>query len=280
MQVGGVRKWPSYLLSIGLVCRMEKAAQRLTQAFPSAQWPSMPCPTCADGRLAVAKTDDFVSRETGPSRRERDNDFDGRWDPFMWEGRFSAILTCGDVTCGEIVVASGSSYMDQVQGRDGRADYEEQLRLRFVTPPLRLLNLPDGCPKEVKAEVDAAFALIWTDPGGAGARLRVAVERVLDHQKVKKVGASSKRGNVRLSAHERILMLAQQKPEPAELLEAVKWLGNEASHIGSLSAADFLDGADIFEQAVRLLYDKRQAEIQKKAKAINQRKGPVKKSAR
>jgi Tfp pilus assembly protein PilZ len=45
----------------------------------------------------------------------------------------------------------------------------------------------------VTEAVAAAAKIIWLDPSSAANRLRTAVERVLDHQKVRKVRLTKKR---------------------------------------------------------------------------------------
>src|SRR5688500_4350328 len=176
---------------------MDKAVLRLAEPFPANQWPSLPCPTCVDGRLAVAKEGHLIIGETAASVRIHRRNPD--WGPEDWSGRFTALLTCGNPECLERGVASGSSYLDPYQNRDGDLDYENVLRVRCVDPSIRLSVLPEDAPAAVVEEVDAACSYVWRDAVAAGARLRLAVERVLDHQKIKNTHRS-KNGVRRLSA--------------------------------------------------------------------------------
>lgn len=78
-----------------------------------------------------------------------------------------------------------------------------------------------------------------------------------------------------LSLHKRIKELETTDPVNAEILLAVKWLGNSGSHAGGLKRDDVLDAFDMVELVLVNLYDKTSADIMAKVKAINTHKGPV-----
>jgi len=66
-------------------------------------------------------------------------------------------------------------------------------------------------------------------------------------------------------------------PEVADVLEAAKWIGNSGSHNNELSAADVLSGAGYLGLALRRLYDRSDAELLAQIRAVNNRRGPVRK---
>ncbi len=77
-----------------------------------------------------------------------------------------------------------------------------------------------------------------------------------------------------LSTHERIAALKAKQPVAATSLEAVKWVGNQGSHASfQLTATDCVESALYLDHALRVLYDTSDAEIIKKAKAVNRAKG-------
>lgn len=76
-----------------------------------------------------------------------------------------------------------------------------------------------------------------------------------------------------MDLHRRIDLLRPAQPSVADHLEAVKWIGNEGTHSRGLTTKDLLDGAEILEQAIALLYDRSAEEVAKRAKAIVRKKG-------
>jgi hypothetical protein len=76
-----------------------------------------------------------------------------------------------------------------------------------------------------------------------------------------------------LKTHARILEFKKGNQLAGDTLEAVKWIGNQGSHESDLTAGDILDGAELLEYALRLLYDKSDAAIARRVKAINKSKG-------
>jgi hypothetical protein len=55
----------------------------------------------------------------------------------------------------------------------------------------------------------------------------------------------------------------------------VKWIGNSGSHESGLSAEDMLEGAQIPEHALRLIYDPTEADLKRRITLVNRRKGPA-----
>ncbi|TCP92760.1 uncharacterized protein DUF4145 [Sphingomonas sp. PP-CE-1A-559] len=74
----------------------------------------------------------------------------------------------------------------------------------------------------------------------------------------------------------RIKEFELKDPKNAEILLAVKWLGNSGSHAGGLTRDDVFDAFDMVELVLNNLYDTTTADIMAKVKAINNHKGPVK----
>lgn len=65
----------------------------------------------------------------------------------------------------------------------------------------------------------------------------------------------------------------KKESELADLILAVKWIGNEGSHLGSLKRQDIIDAYSILEHALNKLYDDREKMIKNKATKINKHKG-------
>lgn len=149
--------------------------------------------------------------------------------------------------------------------------YDNYYRLQMTVPPLPIMQTPERCPELVKDAVANAARVIWVDPSAAANRLRIAIEQLLDAKRIPR----STRVGVKLAPlklHGRIERLRATHPSVAELLEAVKWIGNQGSHEDSLGVADVLEGAQLFEHALAQMYDTAPAEIRRRAMQINKAK--------
>jgi hypothetical protein len=242
------------------------------------EWPHVECPLCDDGYLSPS-TDGLITVDSGPSRIYRDHD---GWEPDWLTGRFHGVLECRSAECQETVVVAGDYKVDYVNGPDGHwyGEWGEYLQLRYARPALPLLRPPDKIPDDVKAAIESASEVLWSDPGAAANRLRVGIEHLLTAHKVAKTTVSKKGKRERISTHARIQLFKTAKPVVGDALEAVKWIGNAGSHDSELVVSDVLDGAEMLGYALRLLYDKSDAEIQRRIREVNRRRGPAKPAPR
>ncbi|MDI5939410.1 MULTISPECIES: DUF4145 domain-containing protein [unclassified Micromonospora] len=249
--------------------------------------PHIVCPACSRGHLE--KTTAFVRQRSGESLRAEDkwpDDFEPEWV----QGMFTGILTCSLTGCWERVAVTGD-FETVSKPKPPRVDawtqehemYTERYRLRFAHPAPLIVDCPTSTPEAVRKATTAAAAVIWTDPAGAAGRLRVAVEELMTAQKIAKTRLEkTKAGGRRRAprkAHERITEFAQNKPDVARVLLAVKWIGNSGSHESRLSAQDVLEGAQMFTHALRLLYDPSQTDLMRRVALVNKRRGPVPRKA-
>ena len=257
------------------------AVQRELWKVSFLSWPTLPCPRCGLGALTVPK--DSISKEE-PAWSEALRGHDA-WEPEWIVRRFIAILTCANPSCGEKVAACGEVELEWYYdyGPDGKTITVTNDRFipRFFEPALPVFPIPENCPKEVKDELKKAFALIWSDAGSSGNRLRVAVEALLNErgvQKKAKIKKGQNKGKYReLKLHGRIERFAEREKDAATQLMAIKWLGNTGSHtaLEGLTHDDLLGAFEHFEYALDLVYVKKGPALAKLARAINKKKGPV-----
>jgi hypothetical protein len=122
----------------------------------------------------------------------------------------------------------------------------------------------------------ASFQLFWSDPLACTNRIRSTVERLLTAQKVPqttgKIAAKGRRKF--LALHRRIEQFATRRPEIAEKLMAVKWIGNAGSHSHGATVDDALDGYELMDWVLDTLYARRHHRASALTKAINRRKAP------
>ena len=249
----------------------------LVTSFTKDKAPPWPCPSCVGGTIALdVKT--LQAEETPGSKSGRGHE---EWDP-TWESyRFTAFFRCTRPECQEIVVACGDSETVEEFDQQYGQVFEAAHRPRCFVPSLPVLRSSNHWPEEVRGNLGAAFGVFWQDPDACANRVRAAVEAALDDQGVKRFGVNKKGKRYRLNLGDRIQQFAKVKPELADMLTAVRWIGNFGSHeVGAVTRSDVLDGLELFEHVLVELFDKRSARLKSIAKKIAKKKGPLSKSKR
>jgi Domain of unknown function (DUF4145) len=241
-------------------------------AGPFREWPDLPCLICNRGAL-----------EPSIKEIESKDSADGRAGVETLAGPqrgfFHGELRCSRPACGNIYVVAG----EWTRGSDNPDEEEEEidsfdaglfgLVVRHVLPPLPLIAFPDATPKKILALVDSASSALLSDSSSASNRIRTAIDALLDEQHVRK---TSPKNRQRLKTHDRILLFESKNQTAAKQLMAMKWIGNVGSHEGEpLSLKLVLDGIELFARAIELIYDPREAELERLAAEINRRGGKL-----
>ena len=254
----------------------------LTRPFPDTKWPFIPCPACKKGSVSPASPDSINIQETHESKSYRDHP---GWEPDWINGYFSGVLTCERSTCKEFVHVIGEfKVVDKIYEADdpydlerGPNEYDNSMKVKFFEPPLLLIDGNSNAPDQVCSLVNSASVVLWSDPASAANRVRSAVEELLNRQHVRKTFQDRKGKTRRHTAHQRIeLLKAKGQPKycnAADLLMAVKWIGNDGSHGSAVSVSDVLDGVELMNEALDLIYETRTLDLQRKAALINKAKG-------
>ncbi|MFF1678808.1 DUF4145 domain-containing protein [Streptomyces sp. NPDC058256] len=231
------------------------------------QWPHIPCPSCKRGGLTLV-SDSLLQGESATSRRSQSHP---EWDPDWVHGYFSCLLRCQKPGC-DLVRMVGDTGLYLKRSEDGYIDFYTP---KFFMPPLPLIESYDLCPRPVQELVDAAAKIIWTDPSSAANRLRSAVEALMDDQGIPRKGIRGGK-SYDVNLHNRIVAFKAAKPEctvAADLVLAVKWIGNVGSHDHRLRIPDVLEGVEILDHTLEQIYDSSREEIRIKAADIAARKG-------
>jgi hypothetical protein len=258
--------------------------RKLAEEFSEISWPDMPCPACNLGGLEIKSDKPIIDEQLHLSRWEQDEHPD--WEPDWIRGYFHGVLRCAREACKEVVVVSGKYRVDVVDGgpHEWQGDqYGDYFRVMYFIPALPLVRANEKFPESVLKLIDAGSAVLWTDPGSAANRVRSAIEELLTLQRVPKSFVDKKGKRQRISLHGRIEQFAKVKPkyaDAAEVLKAVKYIGNDGSHGDGLEVGDVLDGVELLNHALELIYDTSAADLKRKAAQINKRKGvPRKRTA-
>lgn len=236
--------------------------------------PDWPCPSCGMPTLQIVPG----SFRTILDRKSRFLP-DHEYHPMAMTGRFICLLECSK--CAETCSVSGNYDTDQdydvVDGEPTACPFERG-HPRSITPPPPMIQIPKECPKEIRREIVAAFALFWADNSSSLNRIRIAIELLLTELGVRR--QSAKQGKrTRLSLDSRIQILRSEKTQLSDLCDrllAVKHLGNAGSHPGDVKEEDVFDGFDILERVLHDIYSDIESILSKMVREINRRKGPRK----
>lgn len=238
-------------------------------------WPRVACPVCDVGTIGYDKVVTYPDQES--MRLMDEETLYGGPRPEI-QGAFSGSFECDNTKCSRRFAISGDwrSWINEGDPRLG--DFGEMYQIRHITPPLKIMKVPSSAPTRVKAAITAASSVLWLSPSSAANQLRQAVEELLTTKKIRRTSTDKKGKTSYRSLHSRIVEYRATDKEVAAALEAVKWIGNGGSHDNALSISDVLVGAEILELALKSLYDKSDALLMAKVKAINTTKGRGKKS--
>ena len=200
------------------------------------------------------------------------------WEPEFIEYRFHGTLKCK--SCDDFISFLGIGNLNHVRYYNDYPPehverYDEVFYPKYFHPPLNIFNISENTPKDIKQEITDSFRLFWNDLPSCANKIRTSLEMLMNQQKVKKTFMQGgKRRN--LTLHKRIEAFKISKPEIADFLLAIKWIGNSGSHVGKLEKIDILDAYELLEHSLNKVFDDKEDELKKKTKEINKRKGIIK----
>jgi hypothetical protein len=240
------------------------------------------CPTCQYGALSILNSK-FQLEETRESKNTKT-----RYSPVYADYVFSGILQCSNTSCHEVIAVNGVACDRDYEKQVGEHEYETvdyvSFTPRHFTPALHLFEIPKACPNDVKSEIIKAFGHFFNDSAACANRIRVAIERILNDQKVQKTVINKKGKRSPLNLHSRIDLFKKGDPNFIKIharLLALKWIGNDGSHVGEeLQQNDLLAAFELLEDVLESLYGDREERLSRIAKDVNKRKGIVSKRKR
>ena len=239
-----------------------------TQTLTKSHCPPWPCPNCNKGTFNLSP-DSFVFKETARSANQHGHE---AWDPDWITYNFSCWVKCGNTTCGNDAVLTGTGGVWPIWDPEdgGSESWEDRFSPLFCSQMPDMIVLPEKCPKEVIESLRASFALFWSDQAGAAGRLRVAIERLLDH-----LGVPAKNPDgTEIRLHNRIENFTNGNSEIGGQLMALKWLGNTGSHTGELNKEELMDAYEVLEHALGELIDRRTQKVAELTKRLLQKHDP------
>lgn len=229
------------------------------------------CPTCNHGYLQLIE-DKFAKQYNSETVINYNED----WfePPEMITYTFTSILLCSNPSCKEAVTSSGTGCVEQEQYSYEDSRYVEYFKPFFFYPSLNIFKIPNDTPEDVKKSIHSSFSLVFTNKSAAANQIRIALECLLTHLKVKRFIITRSRKRKRLTLHDRIDLLPSKYQHVKELCTAIKWLGNSGSHSSEeLTFDNVFDGYDMISFLLDELYESKEKHAKQLAKKINAKKG-------
>ncbi len=223
------------------------------------------CSHCGSGRLHFEENS-FCKAELKDSIASYEYP---DWEPEWVELVFSGILTCKN--CNEKYTVSGIGALEQDYDHetDSSPNYTPFYTPKYFNPPLDIFNIPKNTPSELKKFIKSAFSLAWADFPAAGNRLRAALEIIVDDL-IQETKPKRSLGN-------KINNIPDDNSDIRELMNAIKWLGNDASHEAKLTECDLAFAFNATELILKKQYPDTDADkkttILAHAKEINKVEG-------
>lgn len=199
-----------------------------------------------------------------------DDDFEPEWV----SEAFTTMLVCDNSVCGEIVAVSGRAGVEFLADydQDGGANGEWATVLypasMYPAPPL--FPISSKLPEPVKSELKLAFQLFWADRSASTSRLRTSLERLLDDRGIATTALDKHNKSYRLTLAARIDLFekANNDPDNAESMNALRVVGNLGTHGDQVNLGDYFDLLDVYEDALLEIYEQTSAVLKAKKAAL------------
>ena len=224
------------------------------------------CPTCGNASLALeGKLNHY---ETPESKKAHEHD---AWDPSWISEYFSAIFKCGIKGCEQHVICTGKASYYEVSTME-KWEYAPEHEFEYFSPAIKLIEIPQKTPESVKEMLTQSMSLFFSSPSSSSNALRIAAERLLDHQGIRKF---DKKTGTTIPLHQRILEFTNSRNKLiGEKILAIKWIGNHGSHSNDLTHESVADSYEIFESVLIDMFDRQAVSLAKKVVKINKKKRP------
>jgi len=256
--------------------------------------PRFSCPNCGLGQLRLEKNT-LTSRLPTWIRKlpesslyydengQKEPDQNDVFENYIGEVIASFFLQCDLNNCKEPVLVSGllkhelENEYDVDQYEISTCEVENFYPISFY-PTLHLFEIPKKTPKKVTYELVNSFSLFWISPPACGNAIRVTVERLMDEVNIPLTIISAKGKETTLTLHQRIEKFGEDFKDLSDLLLAIKWIGNDASHTSDLYHSDVVLAYELFERCLLELFEESKTERLKNfANEINTQKKPISK---
>ena len=156
------------------------------KSFTKDSLPSWQCPTCNSGILTV-KEKEFIYANSAETTAIIKEDF---FEPEMAKLTFTALLKCSNPKCLETITCSGFGKVKEkeyyTEFGHPESVYINYFKPLFFYPPLHIFIIPKDTPEDVKEAIISSFSLAFNNHSAAANQIRIALECLLTHLKIKR----------------------------------------------------------------------------------------------
>ncbi|MFW9709569.1 DUF4145 domain-containing protein [Vibrio parahaemolyticus] len=218
---------------------------------------------CCRGGLGFLKGS-FTSQETKRSAQAHQEDW---WEIEMVELVFSGILVCK--SCGENYTVSGVGAVEEDFDEEYGHHICEYFTPKYFYPEIHLFKIAPKTPENIKKIIESSFSLAWSDFSAAANKLRIALELIVENL----VPDASPKDSLGL----KIQKIPDEQVQIRKMINAIKWLGNEASHTSRLKECDLAFAYEVMDSVLNDLYpdNAKRESLLKHVDRVNENKGSL-----
>lgn len=234
--------------------------------FGGDKCPAWKCAVCQYGRITLLP-DTVINFETVASVAHQKTMYSS---PEEIDLNFSAWAICD--RCSQHYSIAGVGGIDRDFDDDGReSGWSPYYLPKYCNPMPRIFEFTPECPKNVRKELESAFSLYWDNLEACAAKIRVALERLMDELGIPAELPKRGGGARKVILDERLLMYAENNPKFKVLLMTLKAIGNAGSHGESMAREDLLNAFEIIEHVLDEMYSNKIGNISKLVLALEEK---------
>jgi Domain of unknown function (DUF4145) len=149
-----------------------------------------------------------------------------------------------------------------LQKDHSRQNIQKYYTIKYTSSALRIIEIPKNTPALVKSALELVLTMYWFDLNACANKLRIVIDLILDDLKV----PANENLNKRIRSFEKTDL------KNAQLVSAIKWIGNEGTHgKESVLNENIVEALMITEHLLQNLYENSISNIYDIAEKINQR---------
>lgn len=221
------------------------------EKFSSNDYTVYSCPHCNEDSLKV-DVEKIITYQTVESKQAENDEVACLNPDEFYHSVFTGTLTCENNYCQGIVTYAGNAYVD--------IDYSEYPDEKYITyyypqvffPHLKYFKIPSNCHREVEYSLNEAFSLTLLSPSSAANKVRASIENLLHfHFNIR----STDDQGVFISLHKRLEDFSKRESELSQIVNAIRWIGNEGSHgISSIKVKDIFEAYEFMQHVLDNIY--------------------------
>lgn len=212
----------------------------LFTSFTHDQCPDWLCPSCYNQTLRIQAGSFRFDTSAATKKRVSRVDF----DPGDVSYVFSGLLECTKLGCLETIAVSGEGWCDQkvLKSRGGiEIDVIDTFRAKVFIPPLPLFIEPEGCPPDIKSQLNVISSLLTLNSAAAANAIRRLLEILMDVMDVPEAK----------NLHQRIEQGLHIFGHESAAIHALKAVGNAGSHGNTITDKDLEEACLVLELIVK-----------------------------